>query len=87
MGFASARLTLDFGDGHTAVKHVPVAKGHPGNPMNWHDMEAKFVALTAPCLGRRSEALFVLVRDFGRGGIPLRCGRSSLGSSQNRQRN
>ncbi len=69
MGFASARLTLDFGDGRTEAKHVPVAKGHPGNPMNWHDMHGKFAALTAPCLGRRSEALFALVRDFGRGGI------------------
>src|SRR5207302_9254025 len=41
MGFASSRLTLEFADGHTAAQHVPVAKGHPGNPMSWSDMEAK----------------------------------------------
>ena len=69
MGFASARLTVEFADGRTAVKHVPIAKGHLGNPMNWHDMEAKFAALTAPCLGQRSEAMFGLVREFGRGGV------------------
>ena len=69
MGFASARLTLDFADGRTETRHVPVAKGHPGNPMNWHDMEAKFAALAAPYLGQRSEALFGLAREFGRGGI------------------
>src|SRR5205085_1923907 len=69
MGFASARLTLNFADGHIAGKHIPIAKGHPGNPMNWHDMEAKFAALTAPYLGPRNEALFALARDFGRGGV------------------
>src|SRR6202035_485532 len=69
MGFASARLRLDFADRRTDVRHVPVAKGHPGNPMSWDDMAAKFAALTAPCLGRRSESLFGLAREFGRGGI------------------
>jgi 2-methylcitrate dehydratase PrpD len=69
MGFASARLTLDFADGRTVTKHIPVAKGHPGNPMNWHDMAAKFTALTAPYLGQRSEELFALARGFGRGGV------------------
>jgi 2-methylcitrate dehydratase PrpD len=68
MGFASARLTLDFADGRSVTRTVPVAKGHPGNPMNWDDMRAKFDALAAPLLGRRSESLFALARDFGRGG-------------------
>jgi 2-methylcitrate dehydratase PrpD len=68
MGFASARLTLDFDDGRSASRTVPVAKGHPGNPMNWEDMRAKFAALAEPLLGPRTEALFGLARDFGRGG-------------------
>src|SRR5215207_165064 len=68
MGFASARLTLDFADGRSASRTVPVAKGHPGNQMNWDDMRAKFDALAAPLLGPRSESLFALARDFGRGG-------------------
>lgn len=68
MGFASSRLTLDFADGRTETKHVPVAKGHPGNPMNWDDMHGKFAALTEPCLDARTKTLFDLARNFGRGG-------------------
>ena len=68
MGFASSRLTLDFADGRTETKDVPVAKGHPGNPMNWDDMHGKFAALAEPCLGARAQALFDLAHDFGRGG-------------------
>ena len=68
MGFASARLTLDYADGQRAVAEVPVAKGHPGNPMGWDEMRAKFDALATPVLGPRGEALFALARDFGRAG-------------------
>ena len=32
-------------------------------------MRAKFDALVAPRLGARGEALFGLVREFGRGGV------------------
>src|SRR5438309_787149 len=32
MGFASSRLSLEFADGRAEGKHVPIAKGHPGNP-------------------------------------------------------
>jgi 2-methylcitrate dehydratase PrpD len=69
MGFASARLTVAFGDGRREAIHVPVAKGHPGNSMNWDDMHAKFHALIAPHLGSRTDALFALVRKFGRGDV------------------
>ncbi|HEX3862513.1 MAG TPA: MmgE/PrpD family protein [Stellaceae bacterium] len=69
MGFASARLTLVLADGERAVADVPVAKGHPGNPMRWDDMQAKFDALVAPHLGSRGAALLGLARDFGRGGV------------------
>src|ERR1700730_8004209 len=69
MGFAAARLVIDFDDGRRGRAHVPVAKGHPGNPMTWDDMWRKFEALVAPTLGSRSEALFALAREFGRGGV------------------
>ncbi|MGD9615318.1 MAG: MmgE/PrpD family protein [Alphaproteobacteria bacterium] len=68
MGFASARLTLDLADGSRLNETVPIAKGHPGNPIGWDDMRLKFDALVAPHLGIRSEALFGLVRAFGSGG-------------------
>src|SRR5437764_4485961 len=69
MGFASARLTVEFADSRRETVHVPVAKGHPGNPMNWDDMHAKFDALVSPRLGSRSDALFGLLREFGRGDV------------------
>src|SRR4051812_3767158 len=68
MGFASSRLSLEFADGRAEGKHVPIAKGHPGNPMNWGDMQVKFAALTAPYLGSRGDTLFALAREFGRSG-------------------
>ena len=66
MGFTAARLTLDFADGRTLGAHVPIAKGHPGNPMSWEDMWDKFRGLVAPRLGGDGERLFALVREFGR---------------------
>jgi 2-methylcitrate dehydratase PrpD len=69
MGFASARLTVEFADSRCETVHVPVAKGHPGNPMNWDDMHGKFDALVAPRLGARSDTLFGLLREFGRGDV------------------
>src|SRR5438067_1156002 len=69
MGFASARLTVGFADGGHQSVRGPVAKGHPANPMTWDDMRAKFEALVSPRLGTRTDALFALVREFGRGDV------------------
>ena len=69
MGFASARLVVDFADGRHEAAHVPVAKGHPGNPMDWDDMHGKFDALVTPHLGSRADVLFGLLREFGRGDV------------------
>jgi 2-methylcitrate dehydratase PrpD len=68
MGFASACLTVDTADRNNASASIPVAKGHPGNPMTWADMSAKFEALVAPRLGSGSGALFKIVRELGHGG-------------------
>ena len=66
MGFATAALTVETASGAHRV-HVPVAKGHPGNPMTWDDMAAKFDGLTAPVLAGRGGDLFALARRFGGG--------------------
>ena len=60
MGFASATVTIDG-----VAEHVPVAKGHPGNPMSWDDMDRKFDGLAMPALRNRTGALFGLLRAFG----------------------
>jgi len=82
MGFSSATLSIETGAiepgaiepgaietdrRRTLTAHVPVAKGHPGNPMSWDDMRRKFDGLVAPSLGDRSADLFALLRGFGNG--------------------
>jgi len=65
MTFASARLEIEFENGRTLASDVPVAKGHPGNPMTWDDMRDKFNGLVEPRLGQQTAALFGLLREFG----------------------
>ena len=67
MGFASAAMAIDTGSGSVQA-HVPVAKGHPGNPMGWDDMARKFDGLVAPALQNRTGVMFGLLRRFGDGG-------------------
>ena len=62
MDFTSATVTIDG-----VLAHVPVAKGHPGNPMGWDDMDRKFSGLVAPALQSRTGRLFGLLRAFGNG--------------------
>jgi 2-methylcitrate dehydratase PrpD len=69
MGFATARLTIETDRSGKLEAHVPVAKGHPGNPMSWDDMERKFDGLVAPFLRNRTGELFTLLRDFGNGNV------------------
>ena len=64
MAFASATMAIDTGAG-TRAAHVPVAKGHPGNPMDWDDMDRKFRGLAAPALHNRTGIMFGLLRRFG----------------------
>lgn len=66
-GFATADLAIEVADGPAKVLHIETAKGHPGNPMRWDDMWAKFDGLTAPVLGSGRRGLFDLVRAFGQG--------------------
>ncbi len=68
MGFASATLAVETDRQDRLTTFVPVAKGHPGNPMSWDDMRRKFDGLVTPCLGDRSADLFELLRGFGGGG-------------------
>jgi 2-methylcitrate dehydratase PrpD len=64
MGFASATMAIDTGAG-VLTRHVPVAKGHPGNPIGWDDMDRKFGGLVAPALQNRTGVMFGLLRRFG----------------------
>jgi len=57
---ACMSVTSQNGARHDA--EVKFALGNPENPMQWSDMEEKFVALTEPRLGRSAGALFGRLR-------------------------
>lgn len=76
MGFASATVSIDG-----IAEHVAVAKGHPGNPIRWDDMDAKFGGLATPALQNRTGTLFGLLRHFGNGTV-LAEARAMLNSLQ-----
>jgi 2-methylcitrate dehydratase PrpD len=69
-GFASARLQAELADGQSLASEVPIAKGHPGNPIGWSDMREKFLGLVDERLQAPAEALFTRLREFGRGAKP-----------------
>jgi len=68
MGYASAAVRVELEGGGTRLCQVPVAKGHPGNPMTWDDMRAKFEDLVDASAGSRTQDIFDALRGFGRGG-------------------
>ena len=42
---------------------VPLALGNPGNPMDWQDMELKFMALAEPVMGAEARDLLDTLRE------------------------
>ena len=65
LSFMSARFKARMADGSEIATEVPVARGHPGNPMTWADMGQKFHGLTEERLEGRGEAFFQRLRTFG----------------------
>lgn len=65
VGIAAARLEVRTRDGRSLVTDIPVAKGHPGNPMRWDDMGSKMSGLVAAELGERTGDLLAAAQSFG----------------------
>ena len=65
LSFTSARLRARMPDGTEIAVQVPVARGHPGNPMTWADMWQKYRGLTESRLADRCEPLFQKLQTFG----------------------
>jgi 2-methylcitrate dehydratase PrpD len=55
-------------DGRIETIEIEVAKGHPGNPIDWNDMRLKFDGLVDGRIGDQAEHLFTALRDFGGAG-------------------
>ncbi len=61
LGYASARLFAELAGAQPLRVEIPVAKGHPGNPIGWDDMQEKFFGLVDP----DKHSLLDRVRSFG----------------------
>jgi 2-methylcitrate dehydratase PrpD len=59
MGYTSARLNAQLKDGQKKLVEVAISKGHPGNPINWNDMQIKFNHLV------KDEFLWISIKNFG----------------------
>jgi 2-methylcitrate dehydratase PrpD len=64
-GFASARMQADTGAGAPAEVEINIAKGHPGNPITWADMQDKFSGLVDFHKGDETQRLFARLQGFG----------------------
>jgi 2-methylcitrate dehydratase PrpD len=62
-GYSSAAVVAGFRDSEDCFAETLVAKGHPGNPMGWDDMRAKFDGLVGA--GPLADRLFENLRRFG----------------------
>jgi len=64
-GFASARVQADVGDAAPLTAEILVAKGHPGNAVDWKDMHEKFNGLLNASAAAEGEKLFAKLQRFG----------------------
>ncbi|MDO8874688.1 MAG: MmgE/PrpD family protein [Pseudolabrys sp.] len=60
----AASMTVTLTDGSLLKADTPLALGNPGNPMQWEDMEQKFIGLVEPVLGRRAAPTYLCLRRF-----------------------
>ncbi|MGE3992272.1 MmgE/PrpD family protein [Pseudorhodoplanes sp.] len=63
----AARMNVTLEDGSEQIAEIAFARGNPENPMQWSDLEAKFVGLTENRLGvAQAKALFDELRKMQR---------------------
>jgi 2-methylcitrate dehydratase PrpD len=64
----SARLEIQLSDGSEVVLVAEHAFGSIGNPMQWPDLERKFLAVTTPVIGADAATLLDSLRHFEKPG-------------------
>ncbi len=60
----AATVDILLADGSRESCHVPLARGNPGRPMSWADMERKFTSLVEPVIPGKSKQLFERLKEF-----------------------
>ena len=69
MSETASRMVIDYADGTRAEAVTALARGNPGNPLNWDDLAEKFMPLAEPKLGARTATeLLACLREFERPG-------------------
>lgn len=66
MSKTAASIAVTLSDGSRIIAETPLALGNPGNPMQWGDLEQKFLGLAEPVLGRAAETTFRNLRQYGK---------------------
>jgi 2-methylcitrate dehydratase PrpD len=64
----SVRLHVEFEDGQTVRQDIEHAFGSIGNPMQWPELEAKFLAVAQPVIGNNTRELLQTLHTFGEPG-------------------
>jgi 2-methylcitrate dehydratase PrpD len=64
----AAWMEVSTFDGTLRRADVPLARGNPGRALTWDDIQAKFIGLIEPVLGRDAKRLFEAARRFETGG-------------------
>ena len=67
---SAVEVTLHDGQVHRG--ETSLSRGHPGNPLSWDDLEAKFRGLVEPIYSERTAEIVSVVRDFERAGNLVR---------------
>jgi 2-methylcitrate dehydratase PrpD len=60
----AATVEIVLADGSRESCHVPLARGNPGRPMSWPDMERKFTSLVEPVIPGKGKQLFESLKKF-----------------------
>lgn len=63
----SSRIFVRTASGDTVERYVPAARGNPGNPAGYEEVEAKFLSLAEPALGLAAAEVVEIVRRCERG--------------------
>lgn len=64
----ASKLEVTFENGDVVTEVVAAALGSRGRPMGWPELEAKFLMVAEPVMGKRAPALLGALRDFDRPG-------------------
>ena len=64
----AAQISLTYSDGLVRRADLPAVRGSPERPLNWNDLEGKFLSCVQPVLGGAATSLLHVLRSFDQPG-------------------